>query len=91
MRISHYTGHILSEEEGVNISLVKGGGTLENCVTGQWGGWSLDFDNLTIVTYLMRWNVKPARKYEDFMDPEKHVGKECAYCGGTCDHACHIR
>jgi len=47
----------------------------------------MDFDNLTIVRYLMSWNDRPTRKREDFMDPGKQVGKECSYCGRTCDCA----
>jgi len=47
----------------------------------------MDFDNLTIVRYLMSWNDDPTRRREDFMDPEKQFGKECGYCGRTCDHA----
>ena len=52
-----------------------------------WGGWSMDFDNLTIVRYLMSWNDQPTRCREDFMDPEKQLGRECGYCGRTCDCA----
>jgi hypothetical protein len=52
-----------------------------------WGGWSMDFDNLTIVRYLLSWNDNPTRQRQDFMDPEKQIAKECPYCGRTCDHA----
>jgi len=45
----------------------------------------MDFDNLTIVRYLMSWNDDPTRRREDFMDPEKQFGKECGYCRRTCD------
>jgi hypothetical protein len=52
-----------------------------------WGGWSMEFDNLTIVRYLMSWNDDPTRRREDFMDPEKQMGVECGYCGRTCNCA----
>jgi len=47
----------------------------------------MDFDNLTIVRYLMSWNNNPTRRRKDFMDPEKQFRKECGYCGRTCDNA----
>jgi hypothetical protein len=33
-----------------------------------WGGWSMDFDNLTIVRYLLSWNDNVTRQRQDFMD-----------------------
>ena len=47
----------------------------------------MDFDNLTIVRYLMSWNDEPTRRHEDFMDPEKQFSKECGYCSRICDYA----
>ena len=52
-----------------------------------WGEWSLDFDNVMIMRYLLSWNDCPTRLREDFMDPEKQMGTECGYCGRTCDCA----
>ena len=36
-----------------------------------WGGWSMDFENLMIIRYLISWNDQSIRYREDFMDPEK--------------------
>ena len=47
----------------------------------------MDFDNFTIVRYLMNWNDDSTRRHEDFMDSEKQFRKKCEYCGRTCDHA----
>ena len=58
----------LSDVGAVNISQVIGDGTSVNC---DWRGWSMEFDNLTIVRYLMSWNDQLTRRQEDFMDPEK--------------------
>jgi len=52
-----------------------------------WGGWSMEFDSLTIVRYLMGWNDEPTRRREDFMDPEKQMGIACGRCGRTCNCA----
>jgi hypothetical protein len=35
----------------------------------------------------MGWNDQPTRRREDFMDPERQLGKPCAACGRTCDCA----
>ena len=45
----------------------------------------MDFDNLTIVRYLMSWNDNPMMKREDFLNPETPVGHLCNYCGRTCN------
>jgi hypothetical protein len=45
----------------------------------------MDFDNLTIVRYLMSWNDQPTRRREDFIDPKKQLGKSYSYCSRTCD------
>jgi hypothetical protein len=50
-----------------------------------WGGWSTDFDNLTIVRYLMSWNDDPMMKREDFLNPETPIGRLCNYCGRKCN------
>jgi len=50
-----------------------------------WGGWSTDFDNLTIVRYLMSWNDDPMMQRENFLNPELPAGVVCNYCGRKCD------
>ena len=37
----------------------------------EWGGWSTEFSNLTIVKYLISWNAKPTLQREDFFDFNK--------------------
>src|ERR1700737_3764913 len=49
-----------------------------------WGGWSTDFDNLTIVRYLMSWNDDPTMRREDFLNPVMPPGKYCNNCGRRC-------
>jgi hypothetical protein len=49
-----------------------------------WGGWSLDYDNMTIVRYLFSWNDDPTMPREDFLNPKKQYGKFCASCGRKC-------
>jgi len=49
-----------------------------------WGGWSLDFDNTTIVRYLLSWNDDPTMRREDFLNPGTQLGRHCNYCGRKC-------
>lgn len=49
-----------------------------------WGGWSIDFDNMTIIRYLMSWNDDPTMKREDFLNPNVQLGRLCNYCGRKC-------
>ncbi|KAG7005366.1 hypothetical protein G7Y79_00020g048940 [Physcia stellaris] len=35
-----------------------------------WGGWSMEYDNVTIVRYIINWNDKPTRMREDFLNPD---------------------
>lgn len=52
-----------------------------------WGGWSMDFESLTIVRYLISWNDDPVKKREDFMNSEMQMGVFCPRCNRTCDCA----
>jgi nuclear transport factor 2 (NTF2) superfamily protein len=47
----------------------------------------MDFDNLTIVRYLMNWNDDSTTYHENFINSEKQFGKECGYCDRICDYA----
>ena len=47
-----------------------------------WGGWSTNFDNLTIVRYLMGVNDDLTNPREDFLKPDKFKKKRCKLCGG---------
>lgn len=49
-----------------------------------WGGWSLAFDNMTIVRYLFSWNDDPVNRREEFMNPHSTGGTRCHYCGREC-------
>lgn len=53
----------------------------------EWGGWSMDFDNLTIVRYLIGTNGDFDRPREEFMNPSAHIGILCSTCGRSCSHA----
>ncbi len=44
----------------------------------------MDFDNLTIVRYLMSWNDDPMNKREDFLNPKIKLGILCNSCGRKC-------
>jgi len=52
-----------------------------------WGGWSLDFDNFTIIRYLLGKNDEPLYSREQFLDPEPKLGTKCTGCGRECDCA----
>lgn len=48
-----------------------------------WGGWSMNFDNLTIVKYLLGWNDEPVHPREDFLNLDVK-GILCQACGRSC-------
>jgi len=48
----------------------------------EWGGWSLNFDNLTIVRYLIGWNDDPTQARQDYLKPDHLKTKRCKACGG---------
>ena len=50
-----------------------------------WGGWSMDFDSLTIVRYLVGSNDDPVLPREDFLNPAIKQGRLCHVCGRSCD------
>ncbi|KAJ7050799.1 hypothetical protein C8F01DRAFT_1000095, partial [Mycena amicta] len=52
-----------------------------------WGGWSMELTNLTIVKYLISWNDNPTERREDFMNPRQPVTRRCPSCGRTCNCA----
>jgi hypothetical protein len=52
-----------------------------------WGGWSLDFNHLTIVKYLLSWNDDPLEAREDFFNPKRPPTVACPRCGRNCWHA----
>ncbi|KAG7087150.1 hypothetical protein E1B28_013130 [Marasmius oreades] len=49
----------------------------------QWGGWSTELTNATIVKYLVSWNDDPMYPREDFFDFDKS-GVRCPTCGRSC-------
>ena len=49
-----------------------------------WGGWSTEFSNLTIVKYLISWNDNPLELREDFLDPNRAPAVHCSSCGRSC-------
>ncbi|KAG7094205.1 hypothetical protein E1B28_007812 [Marasmius oreades] len=50
----------------------------------QWGGWSTELTNATIVKYLVSWNDDPMCPWEDFFDFGKKSGVRCPMCGRSC-------
>ncbi|KAF7326164.1 DNA breaking-rejoining enzyme [Mycena kentingensis (nom. inval.)] len=51
----------------------------------EWGGWSMELTNLTIVKYLISWNDDPTERREDFMNPNQPVTRRCPVCGRNCN------
>ena len=49
-----------------------------------WGGWSTEFDNLTIVKYILSWNDDPREDRQDFLNPNKKPTVMCNICGRSC-------
>ncbi|CAA7269937.1 unnamed protein product [Cyclocybe aegerita] len=49
-----------------------------------WGGWSLEFSNLTIVRYLISWNDNPTERREDLFNPTRPPALKCYHCGRSC-------
>lgn len=50
----------------------------------EWGGWSQEFTNLTIVKYLISWNDDPNENREDFLNPKQVPTVKCPQCGCSC-------
>ncbi|XTI89844.1 hypothetical protein V2W45_1204139, partial [Cenococcum geophilum] len=49
------------------------------------GGWSLEFNSLTIIRYLLGRNDDLVKSYEDYMNPRAQKGTLCPYCRRSCD------
>ncbi|KAF8899905.1 hypothetical protein CPB84DRAFT_1779667 [Gymnopilus junonius] len=49
-----------------------------------WGGWSTEFSNLTIVRYLISWNDDPTDMQEDYFNPARKPAVKCFQCGRSC-------
>ncbi|KAJ7362368.1 hypothetical protein DFH08DRAFT_910744 [Mycena albidolilacea] len=49
-----------------------------------WGGWSTEFSNLTIVKYLISYVDEPSEWREDYMNPNRPSSLKCFSCGRTC-------
>ena len=50
----------------------------------EWGGWSLEFTNMTIVKYLISHNDDPTEPREQFFNPERRPTVKCPQCGRSC-------
>jgi hypothetical protein len=50
----------------------------------EWGGWSTEFSNLTIVRYLISANDNPMQRRQDFFNPKKRPALKCFQCGRCC-------
>ncbi|KAJ7364270.1 hypothetical protein DFH08DRAFT_910497 [Mycena albidolilacea] len=47
----------------------------------EWGGWSMEFSNLTIIKYLIGWNDDPTELWENFLNPNQPITQRCPACG----------
>jgi hypothetical protein len=50
----------------------------------EWGGWSVEFTNLTIVKYLISENDDPTMPRDDFFNPNRCPTIKCPTCGRSC-------
>ncbi|KAG1895842.1 DNA breaking-rejoining enzyme [Suillus fuscotomentosus] len=50
----------------------------------EWGGWSAEFSNLTIVKYLISSNDDPVEPREHFFNPDRPPTVKCPHCGRCC-------
>ncbi|KAI6137807.1 DNA breaking-rejoining enzyme [Pisolithus tinctorius] len=50
----------------------------------EWGGWSQEFTNLTIVKYLISVNDDAMEAREDFFNPNHRPALKCPHCGRSC-------
>ncbi|KAG2131339.1 DNA breaking-rejoining enzyme, partial [Suillus clintonianus] len=50
----------------------------------EWGGWSTEFTNLTIVKYLISSNDDLAEPRTQFFNPNRHTTVKCPQCGRCC-------
>ncbi|TRM55126.1 hypothetical protein BD626DRAFT_417780, partial [Schizophyllum amplum] len=49
-----------------------------------WGGWSVEFNNMTIVKYVISWNDDPLERREDYTNPDIAPTLKCYACGRSC-------
>ncbi|KAJ6561735.1 DNA breaking-rejoining enzyme, partial [Mycena capillaripes] len=50
----------------------------------EWGGWSMEVSNLTIVKYLIRWNDDPTELRKNYLNPKQKLALRCAMCSRNC-------
>ncbi|KAG0693634.1 DNA breaking-rejoining enzyme, partial [Suillus ampliporus] len=50
----------------------------------EWGGWSAEFTNMTIVKYLISHNDDPTEPREEFFNPDRRPTVKCPHCGRSC-------
>ncbi|KAG2062878.1 hypothetical protein BDR04DRAFT_1131166 [Suillus decipiens] len=50
----------------------------------EWGGWSVEFTNMTIVKYLISSNDDPTEPREQFLNPNRWPTVKCSQCGRCC-------
>ncbi|KAG1752751.1 uncharacterized protein EDB91DRAFT_1343747 [Suillus paluster] len=50
----------------------------------EWGGWSTEFTNMTIVKYLISSNDDPAEPRDHFFNPNQRPAVKCPQCGRCC-------
>ncbi|KAF8804857.1 hypothetical protein BYT27DRAFT_7299315 [Phlegmacium glaucopus] len=50
----------------------------------EWGGWSTEFSNMTIVKYLISWSDDPTESRDEFFNPKRVATVRCPHCGRSC-------
>jgi len=50
----------------------------------EWGGWSTEFSNMTIVKYLISWSDDPTESRDEFFNPKRVATVKCPHCGRSC-------
>ncbi|KAF8812057.1 hypothetical protein BYT27DRAFT_7275450, partial [Phlegmacium glaucopus] len=50
----------------------------------EWGGWSTEFSNMTIVKYLISWSDDPTESRDEFFNPKCIATVRCPHCGRSC-------
>lgn len=54
------------------------------CQICEWGGWSAEFTNMTIVKYLISHNDDPTELHEHFFNSDRRPTVKCPHCGRSC-------
>jgi len=56
-----------------------------------WGGWSSNYSNTTIMRYLLGLNDHSYEQREDFLNPNRQLALRCGSCGRDCPCGARLR